>query len=162
MSRVNRATLAEDVRRMEKYLSEKYGVNIILSAQIFKESLEQILKKVNDALKTNFPGVVPEGLGIMDKSRKAEVIMYRYFYFMICTTAGYSQSVSSKFIGFDHATMVHGRKKFENMVFTGDPTYTKYWHELNQSNNEQEKPKPDPIGIKTERASTGEETYQKW
>lgn len=56
------------------------------------------------------------GRDIMVKSRERNVVSARYILFYQLIKDGYSQEKIGKNCGFDHSTVLHGKRQVENML----------------------------------------------
>jgi hypothetical protein len=59
--------------------------------------------------------------GIKLVSRKRIIVLYRQTFMSIANDIGYGSTTLSRFLGFDHATVIHGCRKIKDLVDIKDP-----------------------------------------
>jgi hypothetical protein len=68
--------------------------------------------------------------GIRTRHRKREIVLYRQIFYYIARKMGYGLSFTGDYLGFDHATVLHGSRTIENLLDAGDHNATKLFNTL--------------------------------
>jgi hypothetical protein len=84
---------------------------------------------VNNVYKREFPDI-PNVEGIRSKKRLFTIIMFRYIFYKIAREMGYPLMVIGKYLGFDHATVLHGTRCINNLLETNEPRYIKFYNHV--------------------------------
>jgi chromosomal replication initiation ATPase DnaA len=91
-----------------------------------KISLNMLLDLVNELLLQEiseddpiYESVKKEGVKLL--SRKRFVVLYRQTFMSIANNVGYGPTTLARFLGFDHATVIHGCRKIKDLIETKDP-----------------------------------------
>ena len=92
-----------------------------------KSSLSDIEDAINKAFRDNYPEAYPIQ-GIRSKSRFAMVITYRFIFFNIAREKGYTFKVIGKYLGFNHATVLHGSNNVKNLLGVKDPIMIQHYN----------------------------------
>jgi chromosomal replication initiation ATPase DnaA len=60
--------------------------------------------------------------GVKSTCRNREIVDARHAYFFLATSVlKFSSSAIARDLGFDHSTIIHGRRKIQNLIDTNDP-----------------------------------------
>jgi len=84
---------------------------------------------VNGVYKREFPDI-PNVEGIRSKKRLFTTIMFRYIFYKIAREMGYPLTVIGKYLGFDHATVLHGTRCINNLLETNEPRCIKFYNHV--------------------------------
>lgn len=90
-------------------------------------SLSELEKVVNEIFKKNFPELYPED-GIRSKFRRSMIVAFRFIFFKIAREMCYPLVPIAKFLGYNHATVLHAVKTINNYIDTRDVTITTYYN----------------------------------
>jgi hypothetical protein len=109
----------EAIRDFKEYFLKEFGQEVVIVIGNTKNKRSKIdmnsLEKVaNDVLDELYPGKFPEG--IRKRLRKRELVVVRYCFFKIATEMGYTSTSIALFLGFDHATVLHGNRVITNLI----------------------------------------------
>jgi len=121
---------------------EKFNAEIFISYAFNQQAhvdspkipMECILDEINHALVHDYPNglhyndpynktiIDLSKEGIRTKCRIPAIITYRYLFYRICVQLGYSHSQISRFIKGkqDHSIVIHGCRKFQNLLDVKD------------------------------------------
>lgn len=91
-----------------------------------KVSLNMLFDLVNELMMEEISDDDPiyESLkkdGIRLASRKRLVVLYRQTFMSIANDVGYGSTTLSRFLGFNHATVIHGCRKIRDLIEIKDP-----------------------------------------
>jgi hypothetical protein len=79
-----------------------------------------LLDELENILNTSFAHVYAKGYmypdGIRTPRRKRELVLYRHIFYYMADKMGYGPSYTGGYLGFDHATAIHGVKTFANLL----------------------------------------------
>lgn len=116
-------SMKEDIEHFLYRFRIKYNVNahvMVNTKSVFshKTTLEEIQHIVDSRMKMFFIHDVP--LSIMDNTRKRPIVTYRHVFCKIARLMGYSMTNIGKYIGRDHATIIHSVKTVDNLIEAKD------------------------------------------
>ena len=109
----------EAIRDFKAYFLKEFGQEVVIvigntknkHPKIDMNSLEKVANHVLDEL---YPGKFPDG--IRKRLRKRELVVARYCFFKIASEMGYTATSIALFLGFDHATVLHGNTVISNLI----------------------------------------------
>lgn len=111
----------EAIRDFKAYFLKEFGLELIViisspKNKHFKVDLVVLEEITNKILHDMFPGKYPEG--IKKKIRKREIVSLRFCFFKVALEMGYSLTSIGLYLGFDHATVLHGNRTATNLMDT--------------------------------------------
>lgn len=89
--------------------------------------LTELESLVNKVYKTYFPDIYTVE-GVRSKTRLFNTVMFRYIFYSAARQMGYPLTVIAKYLGFNHATVLHGIRAVENLIETNEPRLVKYYN----------------------------------
>lgn len=132
----------EKARRIKQFKEDfqlEFGSEILIIERATKYPFPHItLQNVEDVVNYQLDKIIPDKFsnGIRTKSRNKELISHRYCFYKIVMDMGYSCTVIKKHIGFDHATVLHGKKSITNLILSRDTksifNINNIYHELKE------------------------------
>lgn len=102
--------------------------------ELYKLELQEIIDIINDIMEEEFGDrrVGKHLLRITSPTRKRDVTEYRYIYFKIARLMGYTyveigfKIQKGKLKGYDHTTVMHGIKTFDDLLSTNQKFALRY------------------------------------
>ena len=67
------------------------------------------------------------GIDLLQKSKREEVVWARFACFYLLRKNGFTSLEIGKMLGKHHATVLHGAKRFEEMLGINDPIAVRFW-----------------------------------
>jgi chromosomal replication initiation ATPase DnaA len=90
-------------------------------------SLKEVENVVNIVFKRNFPDIYPED-GIRSRSRRSIVVTFRFIFFKVARDMFYPLKPIAKYLGYNHATILHAVKTVDNLIETNDHVVITYYN----------------------------------
>lgn len=94
-----------------------------------KINLKNLEDIVNQYFKKNFPKKYPK-IGIRYTKRDKELVTFRHIFYTLAMNVGHTCTLIGGYIGFDHATVLHGRKNINNFLDAGDVFVTEHYYNI--------------------------------
>lgn len=90
-------------------------------------SLSELESLTNEVYQKWFPEAYVSD-GIRNRLRRRTTVAFRQVYMKIASDMGHSLDSTGRFIGYDHATVLHAKRNVNNLLDCKDPEITKIYN----------------------------------
>ena len=113
----------ETIKNFKELFLKEYGLELIVVISAVKSNFSRVDIKLleditNDICERLYPEKYPQG--IRQKIRDRELVVLRQCFFKIALNMGYSLSNIGLYLGFNHATVIHGNKVITSLIDTAN------------------------------------------
>lgn len=120
----------KDINRFIMFFKEKYNKNIKVD-YVVEYSLEELKASVNKHFQ-NYYGFTESDMNIDSPTRKHEYTLFRSFYYILATAAGYTSEEISKSMSSEvkSSTIRNAIRKFKVLYDSNDSKLLKAWEPI--------------------------------